>query len=95
VGQGDQVRWHQAGVIWEISADFGGDSVFRSGAPEEIRTPDPPRRKLLIGPPSCRMDGSTSQVTPLWQVDDGLVLNLLPAWAPDAAVRNPARLYEF
>ena len=34
-------------------------------------------------------------------VDDGLVLNLLPAWAPDASVRkkilvdNPARPYEF
>jgi predicted TIM-barrel fold metal-dependent hydrolase len=45
--------------------------------------------------------GSTSRVTPLWQVDDGFVLNLLPAWAPDAATRkkilvdNPARLYEF
>lgn len=45
--------------------------------------------------------GSTSTVTPLWQVDDGLVFNLLPTWAPDAAVRkkilvdNPARLYEF
>ncbi len=45
--------------------------------------------------------GSTDRVTPLWQVDDGLVFNLLPAWAPDAAVRkkilvdNPARLYEF
>jgi predicted TIM-barrel fold metal-dependent hydrolase len=45
--------------------------------------------------------GSTAKVTPLWQVDDGLVLNLLPTWAPDAAVRkkilvdNPARLYEF
>jgi predicted TIM-barrel fold metal-dependent hydrolase len=45
--------------------------------------------------------GSTSKVTPLWQVDDGLVFNLLPTWAPDAAVRkkilvdNPARLYEF
>jgi predicted TIM-barrel fold metal-dependent hydrolase len=47
------------------------------------------------------VDGSTSRVTPLWQVDDGLVLNLLPTWAPDAVVRqkilvdNPARLYEF
>jgi hypothetical protein len=47
------------------------------------------------------VDGSTSKVTPLWQVDDGLVFNLLPAWAPDAAVRkkilvgNPARRYEF
>jgi len=34
-------------------------------------------------------------------VDDGLVFNLLPSWAPDAMVRkkllvdNPARLYEF
>ena len=47
------------------------------------------------------VDGSTSKVTPLWQVDDGLVLNLLPTWAPDAAVRrkilvdNPTRLYAF
>jgi len=47
------------------------------------------------------VNGSTEKVTPLWQVDDGLVLNLLPTWAPDAAVRkkiladNPARLYEF
>ena len=47
------------------------------------------------------VDGSTAKVTPLWAVDDGLVLNLLPTWAPDAAVRkkilvdNPARLYEF
>jgi predicted TIM-barrel fold metal-dependent hydrolase len=46
-------------------------------------------------------NGSTAKVTPLWQVDDGLVLNLLPIWAPDPAVRkkilvdNPARLYGF
>ncbi|HEV2007381.1 MAG TPA: amidohydrolase family protein [Burkholderiales bacterium] len=45
--------------------------------------------------------GSTTRVSPLFQVDDGLVLNLLPVWAPDAAVRkkilvdNPARLYAF
>ena len=47
------------------------------------------------------MNGSTDRATPLWNVDDGLVLNLLPTWAPDAAVRkkilvdNPARLYGF
>ena len=47
------------------------------------------------------VDGSTTKVSPLWQVDDGYVLNLLPTWAPDAAVRkkilvdNPARLYGF
>ena len=42
-----------------------------------------------------------TDLNPLFQVDDGLVLNLLPVWAPDAGVRkkilvdNPARLYEF
>ena len=42
-----------------------------------------------------------TELTPLFQVDDGLTLNLLPVWEPDAAVRkkilvdNPARLYEF
>jgi len=42
-----------------------------------------------------------TEVTPLWQVDDGLVLNLLPTWAPDPSIRkkilvdNPARLYGF
>jgi predicted TIM-barrel fold metal-dependent hydrolase len=45
--------------------------------------------------------GSTTRVSPLWQVDDGLVLNQLPLWAPDAATRkkilvdNPAKLYAF
>jgi predicted TIM-barrel fold metal-dependent hydrolase len=47
------------------------------------------------------VNGSTDKVSPLWQVDDGYVLNLLPKWAPDAAVRkkilvdNPAKLYGF
>jgi predicted TIM-barrel fold metal-dependent hydrolase len=42
-----------------------------------------------------------TDLTPLFQVDDGLVFNLLPVWAPDAEVRkkilvdNPARLYGF
>jgi len=42
-----------------------------------------------------------SEITPLFQVDDGRLLNLLAAWAPDAAVRNkilvdnPARLFGF
>ena len=45
--------------------------------------------------------GSTTSVTPLSQIDDGRLLNQLPVWAPDAAVRrkilvdNPARLYDF
>jgi predicted TIM-barrel fold metal-dependent hydrolase len=45
--------------------------------------------------------GSTTRVSPLHQVDNGLVLNQLPLWAPDAAIRkkilvdNPAKLYAF
>jgi len=45
--------------------------------------------------------GSTTRVSPLFQVDNGLVLNQLPLWAPDAATRkkilvdNPAKLYAF
>jgi predicted TIM-barrel fold metal-dependent hydrolase len=44
---------------------------------------------------------SVSEVTPLFQIDDGRLLNQLPVWAPDAMVRkkilvdNPARLYAF
>jgi predicted TIM-barrel fold metal-dependent hydrolase len=42
-----------------------------------------------------------SDVTPLYQIDDGRLLNQLAVWAPDAAIRkkilvdNPAKLYGF
>jgi predicted TIM-barrel fold metal-dependent hydrolase len=42
-----------------------------------------------------------TDVTPLLQIDDGRLLNQLPVWAPDAAIRkkilvdNPVRLYGF
>jgi predicted TIM-barrel fold metal-dependent hydrolase len=42
-----------------------------------------------------------TDVTPLFQIDDGRLLNQLAVWAPDASVRkkilvdNPARLYGF
>ncbi|WP_375414286.1 amidohydrolase family protein [uncultured Bradyrhizobium sp.] len=42
-----------------------------------------------------------TDLTPLFQIDDGRLLNQLPVWAPDAATRktilvdNPARLYGF
>ncbi len=44
---------------------------------------------------------SASDVAPLLQIDDGRLLNQLPVWAPDPAIRkailvdNPARLYGF
>jgi len=42
-----------------------------------------------------------TDVAPLFQIDDGRLLNQLPVWAPDAEIRtkilvdNPARLYGF
>ncbi len=42
-----------------------------------------------------------AEITPLLEIDDGRLLNQLPLWAPDAAIRrkilveNPARLYGF
>jgi predicted TIM-barrel fold metal-dependent hydrolase len=46
-------------------------------------------------------DKKITDVTPLFQIDDGRLLNQLPVWAPDAAIRkkiladNPAQLYGF
>jgi len=41
------------------------------------------------------------EITPLFQIDDGRIFNLLPTWAPDPGRRktilvdNPAKLYQF
>ena len=41
------------------------------------------------------------EAAPFYDIDDGLALNQLAEWAPDAAIRrkilvdNPARLYDF
>jgi predicted TIM-barrel fold metal-dependent hydrolase len=51
--------------------------------------------------PNSSAGRKPTEVTPLWPVDDGLVFNLLPTWAPDATLRrkilvdNPAKLYGF
>ena len=51
--------------------------------------------------PNSGSGRKATELTPLFQVDDGLVLNLPPAWAPDAVIRkkilvdNPAKLYAF
>jgi predicted TIM-barrel fold metal-dependent hydrolase len=45
--------------------------------------------------------GSVDRISPFFDIDDARLLNQLPVWAPDAAVRkkilvdNPARLYQF
>ncbi|SFP07051.1 Predicted metal-dependent hydrolase, TIM-barrel fold [Bradyrhizobium sp. Ghvi] len=53
-------------------------------------------------PDSSHVEGrKATDIAPLYQIDDGRLLNQLPAWAPDAEVRkkilvdNPARLYGF
>lgn len=53
-------------------------------------------------PDSSRVEGrKPTDIAPLYQIDDGRLLNQLPVWAPDAQVRkkilvdNPARLYGF
>jgi predicted TIM-barrel fold metal-dependent hydrolase len=44
---------------------------------------------------------AATDLNPVYQIDDGRLLNLLPVWAPDDAVRqkilvdNPAHLYEY
>jgi predicted TIM-barrel fold metal-dependent hydrolase len=51
--------------------------------------------------PEAQKGHPLAEITPLYQIDDGRVLNLLPVWAPDRVVRkkilvdNPARLYAF
>ena len=50
---------------------------------------------------TTRPDRKNTDLAPNVQIDDGLVLNLLPVWVPDPATRrailveNPARLYGF
>ncbi|MEY9122434.1 putative TIM-barrel fold metal-dependent hydrolase [Bradyrhizobium yuanmingense] len=53
-------------------------------------------------PDSSRVEGrKPTDIAPLYQIDDGRLLNQLPVWAPNAEVRkkilvdNPARLYGF
>lgn len=53
-------------------------------------------------PDSTHVEGrKPTDIAPLYQIDDGRLLNQLPVWAPDAGVRkkilvdNPARLYGF
>ncbi|HYL39584.1 MAG TPA: amidohydrolase family protein [Bryobacteraceae bacterium] len=51
--------------------------------------------------PNSNRSVRASDVSPLLQIDDARLLNQLPLWAPDAALRkkilvdNPARLYRF
>jgi predicted TIM-barrel fold metal-dependent hydrolase len=51
--------------------------------------------------PNSSSGNKATEVTPLFQIDDGRLMNQLVIWAPDPATRkkilvdNPARLYQF
>jgi predicted TIM-barrel fold metal-dependent hydrolase len=51
--------------------------------------------------PNSSSGNPATQVTPLFKIDDGRLLNQLPVWTSDASIRkkilvdNPARLYGF
>ena len=61
------------------------------------------RRQLFHGRrrPVTAPGKPITDVTPLFQIDDGRLLNQLPVWTSDAGIRkkilvdNPARLYGF
>jgi predicted TIM-barrel fold metal-dependent hydrolase len=52
-------------------------------------------------PHAAAPGAALDDIAPFYDIDDGLALNQLAAWAPDAAIRrkilvdNPARLYDF
>ena len=52
-------------------------------------------------PHAAAPGAQVGEIAPFYAIDDGLALNQLPLWAPDAAIRrqilvdNPARLYDF
>jgi hypothetical protein len=91
-------RGWAAGVNVQFDERWTSDNMdlIRSAATNLVEL-----RQVRLSPHPNSVDGSTSKVTPLWQLDDGLVFNLLPTWAPDVAVRkkilvdNPEQLYEF
>jgi predicted TIM-barrel fold metal-dependent hydrolase len=51
--------------------------------------------------PNSSSGNKATEVTPLFQIDDGRLMNQLAVWAPDPTTRrkilvdNPARLYQF
>jgi predicted TIM-barrel fold metal-dependent hydrolase len=104
----DLVRTGRAYV--KISAPYRGSTAgpaFADMAPFAKALIAANAQRILWGtdwphPDTSRRPGQTLQdISPHLHIDDGLVLNQLPEWAPDAATRttilvdNPAALYRF
>lgn len=89
--------------------------AYRASTQEPDYSDVVPLAKALIGanadrivwgtdwphPHGSRPGYKPTDISPFFMIDDGRLLNQLPVWAPDAAVRrkilveNPARLYGF
>ena len=105
-GFADLVELVRSGKAWvKISVTAGPRADYAPFVPlaKTLIATNPER--ILWGTnwphPNSSSGRKPSEPTPLFQVDDGLVLNLLPVWAPDAGLRkkilvdNPAKLYGF
>ena len=93
----------------KISAPYRSSSMapdYPDVAPIARALVDANPRQILWGSdwphPGLPVPGrSKEEITPFFRIDDGQILNLLPTWVPDAAVRktilveNPAKLYGF
>ena len=81
-------------VIRNGAVAIEGDRIVDVGPAFEVRARCAPDTTIRAGHPA-------TEVTPLLPIDDGLLMNQLAVWAPNAGVRrkilveNPARLYGF
>jgi predicted TIM-barrel fold metal-dependent hydrolase len=116
-GAGEDLGPQQPGFAELVELVRSGKAYVKisvTAGPRPDYTPFVPLAKALIAAnperilwgtnwphPNSGSGRKATELTPLFQVDDGLVLNLLPAWAPDPGTRkkilvdNPAKLYAF
>ena len=97
LGQGLRQDLGRLSLLEERSG-LRGCRAARAGAHRGERGPHPLGHRLAASERSRRQ---RDRISPFFEIDDGRLLNQLPVWAPDAAVRkkilvdNPARLYQF
>lgn len=105
-GFGDMVALVKSGKAYvKISVSAGPRESYAGFAPLAKDLIAANADRILWGTnwphPHSNSGRPATEVTPMWQVDNGTVLNQLPTWAPDAQVRNkilvanPGRLYQF
>ena len=85
----------------KLAPDYPDVGAARPGADRGESRPHRLGHRLAASEFDHAAGNKPTDLTPLYQIDDGRLLNQLPVWAPDAAIRktilvdNPARLYGF